>query len=190
MHKFSLGMYMHALVSSCTDISTLLVCMCLSLATRRTHGRNIAPTWFKSHKHLSNTLTHLHKHTHTHTHTHTQVPCCHSLVASRSSMTITSHPRGPQALSHIERMAARTSLDVAIDAARVATLRTKGYQVAITHIPREITPRNRLIFASAPEEDGDVLLEVKFCAFVLHVYMCICVSERMLLLRMIMCCLS
>ena len=83
-----------------------------------------------------------------------QVPCCHSLVASRSSMTVTSHPRGANAFKHIERVAARTSLDVAIDAARVATLRTKGYSVTMGHIPKEITPRNRIIFARAPARDA------------------------------------
>ena len=48
------------------------------------------------------------------------------------------------------------SPSVAVDVARLETLRRAGYDVAAATLPREITPQNRVILgACAPRDDGE-----------------------------------
>jgi hypothetical protein len=51
------------------------------------------------------------------------MPCCQNIAGMAQSLTISSHPRGDGAIDHVRRMAKRTSVADAVDAARVATMR-------------------------------------------------------------------
>ena len=51
------------------------------------------------------------------------IPCCQNIAGIAQSLTISSHPRGDGAIDHVRRMAKRTSVADAVDAARVATMR-------------------------------------------------------------------
>jgi hypothetical protein len=82
------------------------------------------------------------------------MPCCHSIPASKLTISIAQHPLGAAAFGHVTRMSKRTSASAALDQARIRTLRHLAYEVTVDAIPEDITPHNRLIIARPPASDA------------------------------------
>ena len=89
----------------------------------------------------------------------TLIPCCQSgsqyrLKKREPLILFKHHPMTEEAAAlHTERMAQRFSVPLAVDAARVASLRTLGYQVKIQKLPDGISGRSRVILASKSSRD-------------------------------------
>ena len=95
------------------------------------------------------------------------VPCCHRGLGSARRLAKRldeAMPRGAvlapgdaayAAYETKEETNRNVSPSVAVDVARLETLRRAGYDVAAATLPREITPQNRVILgACAPRDDG------------------------------------
>ena len=92
------------------------------------------------------------------------VPCCHRGLGSARRLAKRldeAMPRGAEAVpgdaanETKEETKRSVSPSVAVDVARLETLRRAGYDVAAATLPREITPQNRVILgACAPRDDG------------------------------------
>ena len=109
------------------------------------------------------------------------VPCCHRGLGSARRLAKRldeAMPRGAEAMpgdaafsinaayetkeETKEENVSRESVSpsVAVDVARLETLRRAGYDVAAATLPREITPQNRVILgACAPRDDGEHSVE-------------------------------
>ena len=87
------------------------------------------------------------------------VPCCHRGLGSARRLAKRLDevmPRGETNENETKEETKRNvSPSVAVDVARLETLRRAGYDVAAATLPREITPQNRVILgACAPRDDG------------------------------------
>ena len=88
------------------------------------------------------------------------VPCCHRGLGSARRLAKRLDevmPRGETKENETKEETKRNvSPSVAVDVARLETLRRAGYDVAAATLPREITPQNRVILgACAPRDDGE-----------------------------------
>lgn len=88
------------------------------------------------------------------------VPCCHRGLGSARRLAKRLDevmPRGETNENETKEETKRNvSPSVAVDVARLETLRRAGYDVAAATLPREITPQNRVILgACAPRDDGE-----------------------------------
>ena len=96
------------------------------------------------------------------------VPCCHRGLGSARRLAARLDEAAPRARADGDARAPsgaegrrRVSPSVAVDVARLETLRRAGYAVAAATLPREITPQNRVLLGACAARDRAVREESK-----------------------------